>query len=63
MTTDETTQPNQLLTVRQVAERLTVSVRQVWRLAARGTIPRPVKLGTRTVRWKLPDLENFLISL
>ena len=40
-----------LLTVRQVAELLGCSVRHIYRLADRGAMPRPVKLGDVLVRW------------
>lgn len=40
-----------LLTVRQVATLLGCSARHVYRLADRGAMPRPVKLGNVLVRW------------
>ena len=40
-----------LLTVRQVAALLGCSARHVYRLADRGAMPRPVKLGDVLVRW------------
>ena len=46
-----------LLDVRTVAKLLGVSPRNIWRLVAKasagaGDFPQPVRLGTRTVRWR-----------
>jgi excisionase family DNA binding protein len=40
-----------LLKVQQVAELLGCSVRHIYRLADRGAMPRPVRLGDVLVRW------------
>ena len=50
-----------LLTVGQVAETLSVSVRQVWYLAERGDL-KPVHVGGCT-RWLLVDVARYLKSL
>ncbi len=50
---------DRLLSVRQVADRLGVSTRQVWKLASSGRLPEPVRLG-RSVRWKESCLAEFL---
>ncbi|MCH7870466.1 MAG: helix-turn-helix domain-containing protein [Planctomycetes bacterium] len=47
-----------LLTVREVAERLRVSVRTVWTLIARGSL-RPTRIG-RCVRIQPAELERLL---
>lgn len=57
-----------LLDVRAVAELLRISPRQVWRLVAlaesgQGSFPRPLRLRTRTLRWRLEDLERYLAAL
>jgi len=57
-----------LLNVRRVAGLLGVSPRQIWRLTAKaaaghGTFPKPLRLGTRTVRWRLADVESYLAAL
>lgn len=59
-----TTQPNptdfdQLLTVKQVAQRAAISVASVWRLSKSGDLPQPVRIG-RSVRWRSSDLQNHL---
>jgi excisionase family DNA binding protein len=52
-----------LLTVHEVARKLRVSVRTVWRYEAAGKIPRAVHLGGNTVRWKARDIQDYLDSL
>jgi predicted DNA-binding transcriptional regulator AlpA len=46
---------DKLLNDREVAERLGVSKATVWRHAAAGLLPRPVKLG-HSSRWPESDL-------
>ena len=55
-------QPYQLLRVPQVAERLTTSARQVWRLLATGALPA-VRVGARGTRIKASDLDKYVASL
>ena len=57
-----------LLDVRSVSRLLRISPRQIWRLVAmaeagRGTFPKPLRLGTRTVRWRLADVEAYLAGV
>jgi len=52
-----------LLTARQVADLLGVHVRTVWRYSQTGIIPQPIRLGQRTVRWRLSDLRDHLDQL
>lgn len=49
----------QLLTVEQVAHRLNVGVRTVWRLDSEKKIPAPFRIGHRK-RWGAGDLELWL---
>ena len=51
----------QLLSVKQVATLLQCSVRTVYRLADRGAMLRPVKLGG-LVRWRAAELETWIDS-
>lgn len=44
---------------KQVAIRLHVSRVTVWRWAASGRLPPPVRLGPHTTRWRLADIEAF----
>lgn len=49
-----------VVSVREVAELLGINVRTVWRMAQRGEIPAPIRLGERVVRWRLSDLREHL---
>ena len=53
----------ELLTVKEVAGLLKIHVRSVWRMAATGQIPEPIRLGPKTVRWRAVDLEAHLTRL
>ena len=46
------------LSVHQVADMLGVSVDSIWRWTRAGTFPAPVKLGSRTTRWTLREIEE-----
>jgi excisionase family DNA binding protein len=48
--------------VKQVAELLNVSAREVWRLVARGELPSPVKIGRCSV-WFESDIVEFQMQL
>lgn len=50
---------DKLVNVHEVAERLAVSVRQVWKLASAGRMPSPVRLA-RSVRWRESDVSRFI---
>lgn len=50
--------PAVLLTAQDVAAALQLSPRQVWRMAASGTIPPPIRLG-RATRWRAADVALF----
>lgn len=53
----------ELLTSQQVANRLAVSVRTLWRLVAAGKIPQPVRYNRKLVRWKAAELSRYIESL
>lgn len=53
---------DRLLTVKEVAQRLSVSVRTVWSLRSRGQIPDPVKIGSLT-RWRRSEIESYIRGL
>lgn len=48
-----------LLNVREVAARLGVSARQIWKLSASGRLCAPVRLS-RSVRWRESDVAEFI---
>lgn len=52
----------QLMTARDVARELRISLRQVWRLKAAGKLPKAVRIGN-SVRWDRTDLEQWLREL
>jgi excisionase family DNA binding protein len=51
----------QLLSVRAVAALLGCSTRHVYRLADRGALPPPVRLGA-LIRWRRQDLDAWLAA-
>jgi predicted DNA-binding transcriptional regulator AlpA len=52
-----------LLTVRDVARRLSISERTVWRWTALGLIPPPVHPHARSTRWRAADIVRYLEKL
>jgi excisionase family DNA binding protein len=52
----------ELLTAREVAERMGVSLRTIWRWTITGELPAPVRRG-RIVRWKATDIERYVQDL
>lgn len=62
------TQLAKLLTVKDLAAALGVHERSVWRLSAeaeagRGDFPSPLRIGPKTIRWRVADVEAYLASL
>lgn len=57
------TNPEILLTKRQVAAIAQVHTRTVERLVARGALPAPVRVGTYAVRWRASDVRAWLAAL
>ncbi len=55
--------PDLLLSVNEVAELLSVSPRSVWRFAAAGKLPRPLRVGGRSARWRASEIQRFLDQL
>ncbi len=54
-----------LLTARDVADRLGISLRTVWRWTGSGELPAPVRRGSsgRVVRWKSADIQQYVEAL
>lgn len=48
------------LTGNQVAEMLGVSFSRVHRLAKENVIPKPVRVGQRSVKWLKNEIEEYL---
>lgn len=58
----------QLITVKALAALLHVHERTCWRLATeaeagRGTFPAPLKIGPKTIRWRLSDVQAYIAGL
>jgi predicted DNA-binding transcriptional regulator AlpA len=58
----------ELLTVKELAAALGIHERTCWRLAAiaeagQGDFPRPLRIGPKTARWRLADVEAYLAAL
>jgi excisionase family DNA binding protein len=56
-------QPVGLLKIEQVAERLAVARRTVWRWLSQGKLPAPLRLSKSCVRWRREDIEAHLARL
>jgi excisionase family DNA binding protein len=54
---------DRLIDATDLAHMLSVSRRQVWRLRAAGEIPAPVRVGSRSVRWRTSDIDRYLATL
>ncbi len=50
-----------LLTVQQVAKLINCSTRHVRRLADRGAMPHPVRIGT-LIRWRRDEIERWVAA-
>jgi excisionase family DNA binding protein len=48
-----------MMTADELAETLCISLRQVWRLKAKGDLPKPVTIG-RNVRWRRSDIVEWI---
>ena len=48
-----------LLTAKQLARYMNVSLRHVRRLDSAGKLPKPVRLG-HSVRWPISEIEKFI---
>lgn len=46
----------------KVAAMFGVSKATVWRWASSGILPKPVKLGPNTTRWRVADLEAHEVA-
>lgn len=62
MSNAEISEAAELLSVKQVATLLGCIARDVTRMADRGAMPRPLKLGYVLIRWKRVDVEKWLAN-
>lgn len=49
-----------LLTVKDVADLLAISTREVWRRADSGQLPKPLRLGGKLRRWLREEVEAVI---
>ena len=56
----ETPPVDMLLTVKDLADLLSICQRTAWRWAKQGKIPRALKLSRRAVRWRASDIQAYL---
>lgn len=47
-------------TRQEVEEALTLSSATIYRWVKEGRFPKPIRLGTKMVRWKTSDIEQWL---
>ncbi len=53
----------ELLTSQQVADRLAISVRTLWRLVQKGRFPQPIRYNRKLVRWKSGEVDRYIEAL
>ncbi|WP_373651621.1 helix-turn-helix transcriptional regulator [Schlesneria sp. DSM 10557] len=51
-----------LLRIEDVSERLHLTPRAVRTAWYEGRIPAPIRVGRRSIRWRLDELEKFIAS-
>jgi predicted DNA-binding transcriptional regulator AlpA len=50
------------VTANGAARLLSISRSQFWKLHALGLVPSPVRIGARTVRWRLEELKQWILA-
>ena len=53
-------EPPVLLTAQEVARRLSIGVRTLYRLVQSGALPRPLRFNRKLVRWRTADIDRYL---
>ncbi len=56
---NEIKQSTQLLTARELAKMLSISVRSTWRYRSSGRLPKTVKIAG-AIRWRQQDIEQWI---
>lgn len=51
---------NNLLTISQVCKKVNRSRCTLWKWVKKGTFPKPIKIGKRTLGWKEVDFDQWL---
>lgn len=60
---NDRTGDERLLKINEVADRLTISTRSVWRLIAGNDFPKPVVIGRKTSRFVSSEIEAYVEKL
>ena len=55
-------EPDFLLTRREVERRVALSCSTIYEGMARGTFPKPLKVGVKAVRWRSSEIDEWLSS-
>jgi predicted DNA-binding transcriptional regulator AlpA len=51
-----------LIDANEVARRLDLSERTVWRLVAAGKLPNPISIGDKSKRWRAKDIRSWVAA-
>ena len=54
--------PPQVIHAKELAQMLSISLRTVRRLDSAGKIPRPVRVGSTAIRWRLEEIKNWILA-
>lgn len=57
-----TNHPTEMLSVRAVCGRLSVSRTTLWRWSREGDFPKPVELSPATRRWRASEIDAWIAS-
>jgi excisionase family DNA binding protein len=52
--------PPDLLTAQEVARRLSISVRTLYRLVQAGRVPTPMRFNRKLIRWRARDIDRLV---
>lgn len=50
---------DRFLTSAEVAQRMDISLRTLWRMVRDGRLPQPIRYSRRLVRFRLSDLKRY----
>jgi predicted DNA-binding transcriptional regulator AlpA len=51
-----------LIDAQEVARRLGLSERTVWRLTAAGKLPNPISIGDKSKRWRAKEIRSWVAA-
>ena len=54
--------PQRILRLPDVRERVLLSKPVIYRMISKGQFPRPIKLTSRAVAWRVSDIDNWIAS-